>query len=127
MFVVSWRNPDAGAGHLGWDVPSHVLATKKDHIVPWRSACRSTQLLGGPSTLVLGASGYVAGVVKPASKNRRSYWSGGMQGDDAEAWLASASEQPGSWWTHWMAWLAPHAGALMKARKRLGNAQHPPI
>ena len=109
------------------ELPSYVLATHEDHIVPWRSAYRSTQLLGGSSTFVLGASGHIAGVINPASKNRRSYWTGGAQGDDAEAWLASAIEQPGSWWTHWMAWLAPRTGAKKKARKRLGNAQHPPI
>ena len=109
------------------DMPSFVLATKEDHIVPWRSAYYTTQLVGGKSQFVLGASGHIAGVINPASKNKRSYWSGGQQGDDAEAWLASAKETPGSWWPLWTQWLSAHAGKTVPARKRLGNAKYKPI
>ncbi len=109
------------------DVPSFVLATQEDHIVPWRSAYCTTQLVGGESRFVLGASGHIAGVINPASKNKRSYWTGGTQGADPQAWLAGATERPGSWWTHWMQWLAPHAGKPVAARKKLGNAKHKPI
>jgi polyhydroxyalkanoate synthase subunit PhaC len=109
------------------DMPSYVLATQEDHIVPWRAAYRSTQLLGGPTQFVLGASGHIAGVINPASKNKRSYWVGGKPGADAEAWLAAAKEVPGSWWTHWMKWLKLHAGKAVAAPKRLGNTRHKPI
>jgi polyhydroxyalkanoate synthase len=109
------------------DMPSYVLATKEDHIVPWRSAYYTTQLVGGKSQFVLGASGHIAGVINPASKNKRSYWSGGKQGDDADAWLASAKETAGSWWPHWMQWLKAYAGKAAPARKRLGNAKYKPI
>ena len=107
------------------DVPSYVLATQEDHIVPWRSAYQTTQLVGGKSQFVLGASGHIAGVINPASKNKRSYWTGGQQGDDAQAWLASATETPGSWWTHWIKWLAPKAGKAVPARRKLGSKKHP--
>ena len=109
------------------DIPSYVLATQEDHNVPWKSAYRTTQLVGGKSMFVLGASGHIAGVINPASKNKRSYWSGGKQGEDPEAWLASAQAVPGSWWAHWMAWLKPQAGKPVAARKRLGNAKYKPI
>ncbi|HEY2254096.1 MAG TPA: class I poly(R)-hydroxyalkanoic acid synthase [Variovorax sp.] len=109
------------------DMPCYVLAAKEDHIVPWRSAYRTTQLVGGKSQFVLGASGHIAGVINPASKNKRSYWTGGTQGDSAEAWLSSAQEAPGSWWTHWRQWLQPAEGKQVPARKRLGNVQHEPI
>ena len=106
------------------DMPSYVLATQEDHIVPWRSAYLTTQLVGGRSQFVLGASGHIAGVINPASKNKRSFWSGGKQGDSAEAWLASATETPGSWWTHWMKWLAPRTGKPVPARSKLGNRKY---
>ena len=62
---------DLGAVKL----PIFVLATREDHIVPWRSAYRTLGLLGGEDkTFVLGASGHIAGVVNPAAKKRRSYW-----------------------------------------------------
>jgi polyhydroxyalkanoate synthase len=106
------------------DMPSYVLATQEDHIVPWRAAYRTTQLLGGKSQFVLGASGHIAGVINPPSKNKRSYWIDGVLGDDAEQWLASAHAMPGSWWTHWMHWLKPKGAKQVPARKRLGNAKH---
>jgi polyhydroxyalkanoate synthase len=103
------------------DIPSYVLATQEDHIVPWRSAYRTTQLVGGESQFVLGASGHIAGVINPASKNKRSYWTGGKRGDEADQWLAGSTETPGSWWTHWIKWLAPKAGESVPARRKLGN------
>jgi len=109
------------------DMPSYVLATQEDHIVPWRSAYRTTQLVGGKSQFVLGASGHIAGVINPASKNKRSYWTGGTQGDDPEAWLASATETPGSWWNHWIKWLAPKAGKAVAARRTLGSKKYKAI
>ncbi len=109
------------------DMPTYVLATQEDHIVPWRSAYRSTSLIGGPTEFVLGASGHIAGVVNPASKNKRSHWVGGTQGADADDWLTGAQSMPGSWWIHWMEWLKPHAAKTVPARKKLGNAAHKPI
>ena len=109
------------------DMPAYVLATQEDHIVPWRSAYRTTGLVGGQTEFVLGASGHIAGVINPASKNKRSYWAGGTQGADADEWLASAESKPGSWWIHWMEWLKPQAGKAVPARKKLGNAAYKPI
>jgi polyhydroxyalkanoate synthase len=109
------------------DMPSYVLATQEDHIVPWRAAYRTTRLVGGKTQFVLGASGHIAGVINPASKNKRSYWVDGKLGDDPEQWLASAQAVPGSWWTHWMGWLKPQAGKQIAARKRLGSAKYKPI
>jgi len=110
------------------DMPSYVLATQEDHIVPWKGAYRTTQLVGGGKTqFVLGASGHIAGVINPASKNKRSFWTDGKLGDDAQAWLSSAESKQGSWWTHWMDWLIPHAGKPRAAPKRPGNAKYKPI
>src|SRR5260221_14536360 len=104
-------------------VPAYVLATREDHIVPWRTGYRTTQLLGGDMRFVLGASGHIAGIVNPPSKNKRSYWSGGKLPGDADAWLADATEKPGSWWPDWGAWLESLGGGRVQARTRLGNAK----
>jgi len=104
-------------------LPAYVLATREDHIVPWRTAFRTTQLLGGDTRFALGASGHIAGVINPASRNKRSYWTGTGDGRDADAWLAAATEKPGSWWGDWSAWLGAHGGGRVKARARLGNAR----
>ena len=109
------------------DMPSYVLATQDDHIVPWRSAYRTTRLLGGKTQFVLGASGHIAGVINPPSKNKRSHWINAVAGDDTDAWLESAQALPGSWWPHWMKWLKASEGKQVPARTRLGGAGYKSI
>ncbi|TMH25930.1 MAG: class I poly(R)-hydroxyalkanoic acid synthase [Betaproteobacteria bacterium] len=109
-------------------LPMFGLATREDHIVPWRSAYRTVHLVGGEDkTFVLGASGHIAGVVNPASKNRRSHWIGAAYPQEPEAWLAQATEHKGSWWPRWAKWLDGHGGGKRKAPARTGNASYKPI
>ena len=108
-------------------IPAYVLATREDHIVPWKSAYRSVQLLGGEKRFVLGASGHIAGVINPAWKNRRSFWVNSRTADEPDRWLAEAHEQAGSWWNDWTGWLARHGGGKARARKRLGNVRYRPL
>jgi polyhydroxyalkanoate synthase len=77
------------------DMPSYLLATREDHIVPWTSAYLVRQILGGESTFVLGASGHIAGAINPASKNRRSYWVSESAASVPEEWLETATEAEG--------------------------------
>ncbi len=109
------------------DVPAFIYASREDHIVPWRSAYASTTLLAGELTFVLGASGHIAGVINPPAKGKRSFWIGGAEGPDAERWLASAREVPGSWWPTWCEWIAPHGGERVAAPAKPGNATYRPI
>ena len=104
-------------------VPNYLLATREDHIVPWQTSYNGTSLLGGPSKFVLGASGHIAGVVNPASKNKRSYWINSELNQDADGWLASAEEKKGSWWSDWSAWLKQFANGETATRKKPGNAK----
>jgi polyhydroxyalkanoate synthase subunit PhaC len=109
------------------DMPTYVVATREDHIVPWRSAYRTLNLVKGDKTFVLGASGHVAGIVNPLAKNRRSHWLGTPYPHDPEEWLSNAKEVPGSWWGHWAAWLAQHRGGVRKAPQAPGTKAYPPI
>ena len=117
-------------GSIG--LPSFLLASREDHIVPWKSAYRSVRLLGGQTKFVLAASGHIAGVVNPASKGKRSYWDcpegiADKYATEPQAWFDTAKEQPGSWWPAWSAWLAAHKGGERKARKALGSKRHKAI
>ncbi len=105
------------------EAPVYIYGSREDHIVPWTSAYRSTQILKGKKRFVLGASGHIAGVINPPAKGKRSHWiaKGAALPADPEAWLASAAEHPGSWWPDWSAWLALHAGAKKPAPKEPGN------
>lgn len=108
-------------------IPAYILATRDDHIVPWKSAYLSTALLGGEKRFVLGASGHIAGVVNPAAKNRRSHWIGDTLPGEAAQWLEQAHEVPGSWWSDWDRWLARFGGGERTAPRALGNKRYPPI
>jgi polyhydroxyalkanoate synthase len=109
------------------DMPAYLLATREDHIVPWQTAYASTRLLGGETEYVLAASGHIAGVINPASKNRRNYWLNAKLEDNPVQWLALAKPQPGSWWTHWSAWLARHGGSKRAARSVPGGGDYAEI
>jgi polyhydroxyalkanoate synthase subunit PhaC len=120
------------------DIPTYVYGSKEDHIVPWESAYRSTQVLKktrprAPKTnqvrFVLGASGHIAGVINPPAKARRSYWvnSNATLPEVAQDWFDAAQEHPGSWWTDWSAWLAGQGGDLVAAPQKPGSRDYPAL
>ena len=108
-------------------MPSYVYASRDDHIVPWRSAYRTIELVGGDASFVLGASGHIAGVVNPPQKKKRHYWTNDLLTDDPDDWLARAQSHPGSWWPNWTEWLVEHAGTRRPAPTREGNARYRPL
>ncbi len=105
-------------------VPTYAMGAREDHIVPWASAYRSLQVLGGPKRFVLGASGHIAGSINPASKNKRSYWVNDALGPSADAWLESAKEMPGSWWNDWIVWVAAQGGEQVAPPASSGSRRH---
>ncbi len=107
-------------------LPSYVLATSEDHIVPWHTAYASAKLLGKDVTFVLASSGHIAGVVSPPHQWRRSFRAGPLV-HDADGWLARATQSQGSWWPHWLAWIAARSGKRIAAREGVGNIRFPEI
>ena len=107
--------------------PVFIYASREDHIVPWKAAYASTRIMSGKKRFVLGASGHIAGVINPPAKKKRNYWTHDTLPADADAWLAAATEVPGSWWPDWSGWLKPHSGPLVAAPKAPGSRKHPVI
>jgi polyhydroxyalkanoate synthase len=109
------------------DIPAYIYGSKEDHIVPVTSAYASTQVLSGPKRFVMGASGHIAGVINPPEKKKRSYWTRedispeGLFPSTVGEWRTGATEQPGSWWPDWLAWLAPQAGKKVAAPTKYGR------
>jgi polyhydroxyalkanoate synthase len=103
-------------------VPLFILASREDHIVPWRSAFLSKDILGKDARFVLAASGHVAGVINPPAKKKRNYWVNDDLSGGADNWLARAEEKPGSWWPDWDGWMKAHSSGTVPAPKELGNA-----
>jgi polyhydroxyalkanoate synthase len=108
-------------------MPIYNLATREDHIAPAKSVLRGSTLFGGPVRFVLTGSGHIAGVINPPAKRKYQYWTGELPtGEtatrgDVEAWLAKASEHPGSWWPDWLAWIKQMDDKLVKARQPGGG------
>jgi polyhydroxyalkanoate synthase len=103
---------------------NYIYASREDHIVPWTSAYRSTGLLKGKRRFVLGASGHIAGVINPASKNKRSYWVNEQLPPEPKHWFEGAVEKPGSWWRDWAAWLEAQGGPMVAAPKSPGSRKY---
>jgi len=108
-------------------VPFYLLASRADHIVPWKTAFRSTDLIGGEARFVLAASGHVAGVINPPARNKRSHWLNGDLESDPQGWFDGAEEKPGSWWPDWSAWMRRHSNGTIPAPVQQGNARFGPI
>jgi polyhydroxyalkanoate synthase len=109
-------------------MPAFVLATRDDHIVPWRSAYRTTTLVGGDTVFVLAASGHIAGVISPPTKSGRNFWrNDAAPPADPDTWIAGATSHPGSWWPMWGEWIAAHGGKRKAAPAARGSAAHPPL
>jgi polyhydroxyalkanoate synthase len=83
-----------------------MISTREDHIAPWKSTYRGTQVLGGPKRFVLAASGHIAGVVNPPDSGKYSHWTGESLPPNPEDWFAGATEMAGSWWPDWQRWIA---------------------
>ncbi len=109
------------------DVDSYVVAGIDDHIVPWPSAYRSTQLLAGDVRFVLSTSGHVASMVNPPSNPKSTYRIGPSNPPSHEDWLTGAETVQGSWWTDYTTWLADRSGDMKQRPRKLGSANHPPL
>jgi polyhydroxyalkanoate synthase len=97
------------------DTPIYFLSTREDHIAPWKATYQGTQLIKGPVRFVLSASGHIAGVVNPPSKQKYCYWTSSQLTSDPEQWLRSATEHQGSWWMDWHQWALTYAGDKVPA------------
>jgi polyhydroxyalkanoate synthase subunit PhaC len=108
-------------------VPFYLLACREDHIVPWGTAFRTRDLVGGETRFVLAASGHVAGVINPPARNKRSHWLNDDLESDPQGWFDGAEEKPGSWWPDWNAWMRRRSGGTIPAPVQQGNARFSPI
>jgi poly[(R)-3-hydroxyalkanoate] polymerase subunit PhaC len=105
--------------------PSYVLATREDHIAPWRSTYAAAGLYRGPVRFVLGESGHIAGVINPPGGKY-----GHLTGERAptpEAWLQGAERQEESWWTDWQRWTMRYNGGRRVPARHPGDGLLQPI
>lgn len=108
------------------DIDTYVLAAVDDHIVPWVSGYKTTQLLGGSSRFVLSTSGHIAGIVNPPGPKPK-HWTNDAHPADPQEWKDNAELHTGTWWDDWAAWIAKQGGPKVAAPRTLGSKDYPPI
>jgi polyhydroxyalkanoate synthase len=109
------------------EADSYVVAGIADHITPWQNAYRTTQMLGSEPRFVLSTSGHIAAMVNPPGNEKASFRTRDGNPPDAEEWLKTATQQPGTWWDDWVAWLSERSGDEHEAPAELGGAGYEPI
>ncbi len=87
-------------------LPTYILSTREDHIAPWKSTYRATQIYKGPTRFVLAASGHIAGVANPPDAGKYSHWVSDDLPADPDTWFQGATELAGSWWPDWHRWVS---------------------
>ena len=110
------------------DVDSYLVAGADDHISPWPSAYRATQLLGSRNIrFVLSNSGHIAAMVNPPTNPKATFRLAPGNPSDHRDWLAQAETLRGSWWADYTTWLADRSGDMKQAPRTLGSAKFPPL
>ena len=109
------------------DRDSYIVAGITDHICPWQSCYRSTQLLGGRSRFLLSTSGHVAAMVNPPGNQKARYQMAKESPEDPQEWLRRAETCHGSWWPDYADWLAERCGEEQAAPAELGGGGLAPV
>ncbi len=109
------------------DRDTYLVAGITDHICPWQSCYRSTQLLSGRQRFVLSTSGHVAAMVNPPDNAKASYQVAKECPEDPQEWLRRAETCHGSWWPDYADWLAERCGEEKAAPVELGGGGLTPI
>jgi len=98
------------------DLPVYLQATREDHIAPFRSVYKATQIYSGEVTFMLAGSGHIAGVINPPAAKKYGFWTREDLPADPDDWLEQAEYHQGSWWPHWNEWIRQYAGTRLPAR-----------
>ncbi len=106
---------------------SYIVAGITDHICPWQSCYRSTQLLGGKPRFLLSTSGHIAAMVNPPGNAKAKYQLAQECPDDPKEFLRQAETRQGSWWSDYASWLAERCGEENAAPTELGGSGLLPI
>ena len=109
------------------DRDSYIVAGITDHICPWQSCYRTTQLLGGRPRFLLSTSGHVAAMVNPPGNEKARYQMAKECPEDPQEWLRRAETLHGSWWPDYAGWLTERCGEDKAAPGELGGSGLVPV
>jgi polyhydroxyalkanoate synthase len=67
-------------------------------------------------TFIMAGSGHIAGVVNHPDAKKYQHWTNPALPATLDEWRAGATDNPGSWWPTWAAWLHERSGPYVAAR-----------
>ena len=100
--------------------PTFILATREDHIAPWKSTYAATRLYSGPIKFVLTDAGHMAGVISPPG-SKYGHWTNDNLPPSPDEWFAGATPHLGSWWPVWDEWVTQLDSGRVPAREPGGG------
>lgn len=106
--------------------PLYVIATRSDHIAPWKPSFTGLNKTSGTKKFVLAQSGHIAGIVNPANGGKYGHWTNRASPRDLDKWFENSEFHNESWWGDWSRWLARRSGKKIAARTP-GNKDYPVI
>jgi len=108
------------------ELPIFAVGTETDHVAPWPSVYKIHHLTDAEVTFALTSGGHNAGIVsEPGHRHRHFRIATTPHSDryqDADAWIAAAAPQDGSWWEAWAEWVQARS-APRAAPPTLGRAE----
>jgi polyhydroxyalkanoate synthase len=96
--------------------PTFILATREDHIAPWKSTYAATHLYSGPIKFILSDAGHMAGVISPPG-TKYGHWANDELPSSPDEWFGGATPNQGSWWPLWDQWVTQLDGGRVPARE----------
>jgi len=96
--------------------PTFILATREDHIAPWKSTYAATRLYSGPIKFVLCDAGHMAGVISPPG-TKYGHWANDKLPSSPDEWFGGATPNQGSWWPLWDQWVTQLDGGRVPPRE----------
>jgi polyhydroxyalkanoate synthase len=105
----------------------YSIATKDDHIAPWRTVYKATQIFSGDTQFRLAHSGHIAGIINAPASGKGNYWKADHNPPDPDEWFAIAQKIPGSFWVEWASWLGARSGEKVPAPASAGSAEYPAL
>jgi polyhydroxyalkanoate synthase subunit PhaC len=106
-------------------IPSFILATREDHIAPWKSTYAATRLYAGPIKFVLSNAGHMAGVISPPG-SEYGHWANDNLPPSPDEWFAGATPNHGSWRPLWDEWVTRFDAGRVPPREP-GSGELPTI
>ena len=102
-----------------------MVAGITDHITPWQGCYETAKLYGDRSTFVLANSGHIQSLINPPDNRKAYFRAAPADAESPDAWLEQSPRNEGSWWPHWLEWIAARSGEKKPAPLALGSTDLP--